>query len=110
MRVINNIVYDNSSVGIDESGLTGTNNVYLNNLVYKNGLDWSLQNGLQHQGTITSDPQFASYLANGGGDYRLLSTSPAVNSGTTAYSAPTYDINGYVRSSPDVGAYEWFTV
>jgi hypothetical protein len=44
------------------------------------------------------------------GDYHLLATSPAINSGTS-FLAPLFDLDG--RSRPvgaafDIGAYEWF--
>jgi hypothetical protein len=61
-------------------------------------------------GTITADPQFVNYQANGTGDYRLKSTSPAIDKGT-ATSAPTTDIDCYARprgAAHDIGAYESF--
>jgi hypothetical protein len=62
-------------------------------------------------GTVTADPQFVNYQAAGTtGDYRLKSTSPAINKGT-ASSAPTYDINNIARprgAAYDIGAYENF--
>jgi hypothetical protein len=111
VRVINNLVYDNQGVGIDEHGLTGTNNVYQNNLVYGNGTAWGLQNGNSHSGTISADPMFVNYRADGGGDYGLRAGSPAIDKGTSAYSAPTADADGYLRAgAPDIGAYEWKSV
>jgi hypothetical protein len=59
-------------------------------------------------GTITADPKFVSYNPTGTGDYRLQSTSPAINKGTSA-SAPSTDILGAARpkgGAMDIGAYE----
>jgi len=50
-----------------------------------------------------------NYQANGTGDYRLKSTSPAVNKGS-ATSAPALDIAGVARprgGAYDIGAYEF---
>jgi parallel beta-helix repeat protein len=78
VTAVNNLVYGNQSVGIQEHGLTGIHNVYRNNLAYGNGLNWRLQNGIRHEGTISADPQFLNYR---GGDYRLRATSPANGAG-----------------------------
>ena len=109
VTVVNNLVYDNASVGIQEHGLTGTRNVYRNNLVYGNGANWSLQNGLTHHGTISADPGFVRYAAGERRDYRLLPNSPAIDAGTAA-GAPPDDMDGLRRpygAAPDIGAYEW---
>ncbi|MDB5756517.1 MAG: hypothetical protein JWR56_2945 [Massilia sp.] len=111
-KVINNIVYKNASWGIKQycySGVSciGSGNVVANNLVYGNGAAISMKVG-SATGTINADPQFVNFQANGTGDYRLKSTSPAVNKGT-ATSAPTTDINGVARprgAALDIGAYE----
>jgi len=112
--VSNNIVYRNgmqpgaSGYGIEEYGLTGTHNQYLNNLVYQNGpADWNLQNGNVAIGSISADPQFINYQPDGSGDYHLSSTSPASKAGTTV-GAPTFDLIGAPRpqTSIDVGAYQ----
>jgi hypothetical protein len=109
IRVVNNIVFDNRGGGITEEGLTGTNNLYLNNLVYRNAVDWSLGNGLKHQATITADPQFVDYRRGGGGNYRLRASSPAIDKGVTE-NGPKDDIEGRPRpygGAADIGAYEW---
>jgi hypothetical protein len=80
VTVVNNLVYGNQASGIQEHGLTGIHNVYRNNLVYGNGINWRLQNGTRHEGTISADPQFVNYR---GGDYRLRATSPANGAGVT---------------------------
>jgi hypothetical protein len=106
--VANNIVLDSTN-GIVENGTTGTHNVYTNNLVYrsKNG-DWSLHNGLANKNSINADPQFVNYIRDGGGDYHLKSTSPAINKGSSA-NAPSNDLDGVLRpqsAALDIGAYE----
>ena len=112
--VINNIVYNNPGVSIKQYCYSGQNcigsgNVTANNLVYGNGSGVSLKTGTA-TGTLTVDPKFVSYQANGTGNYRLQSTSPAVNKGTTS-GAPTWDMDDVARpkgGAPDIGAYESF--
>jgi hypothetical protein len=114
VKVVNNIVYNNPAKGIyayctGVAGCWGSGNVVANNLVSGNGTSIVLQKG-SATGTITANPQFVNYQANGTGNYRLLSTSPAVNKGTSA-SAPTSDIDFYARprgTAHDIGAYESF--
>ncbi|MDB5909338.1 MAG: hypothetical protein JWP34_3452 [Massilia sp.] len=87
----------------------GSGNVVAKNLVYGNGSAISMKVG-SATGTITADPQFVNFQANGTGDYRLKSNSPAINIGT-ATSAPTTDIDFYARprgAAHDIGAYESF--
>jgi Right handed beta helix region len=113
--VINNIVYKNPASGIAQycySGQSciGSGNVVANNLVYGNGKSITMKVG-SATGTISADPQFVNYQASGtSGNYRLKSTSPAVNKGR-ASSAPTTDIDGIARprgGAFDIGAYESF--
>ena len=108
--VANNIVYDNRGWGIAENGNTGTHNTYTNNLVYGNGTDWALQNGLTHSNTISVDPRFVVYRANGTGNYQLAAGSPAIDNGIKASYVPTTDFNLTKRprgAAPDIGAYEY---
>ncbi|MGI4842473.1 MAG: choice-of-anchor Q domain-containing protein [Janthinobacterium lividum] len=110
--VVNNIVYKNPRQGIAQycySGQSciGSGNVTANNLVYGNGSAISLRVG-SATGTVNAEPKFVSYNPTGTGDYRLQSTSPAVNKGTKT-SAPTVDIGGALRPKGgawDIGAYE----
>jgi len=107
--VANNIVYKNTGYGIYEYGATGTHNRYMNNLVTGNPTGISLQNGLSATGTVTVDPQFVNYQANGSGDYHLQSSSPAINAGNST-SAPVTDFSGGTRPNGgawDIGAYEF---
>ncbi len=111
--VSNNIVYSNglnpaaSGYGIEEYGLTGTHNQYLNNLVYQNGpANWNLQNGNTDVGSINANPQFVNYQANGSGDYHLVTGSPAIGTGTSL-GVPSIDMTGASRpATPDLGAYQ----
>jgi hypothetical protein len=105
--VANNIVYDNVTYGIIEGGLMGGNNRYANNLVARSGTSWKVKGTVT--GSISSDPLFKSYLANGSGDYRVYSSSPAIDRGTSI-KAPTIDFAGVARprgAAVDVGAYEY---
>ncbi len=74
--VANNIVYDNITFGIVESGKVGANNRYVDNLVHASGTAIRAQGEVS--GTITADPQFVDYRTDGAGDYRLKRTSPAL--------------------------------
>lgn len=108
--VANNIVYNNLGWGIVEAGNTGTHNTYTNNLVYGNITNWGLQNGLTHTNTITADPRFVNYLADGTGNYHLAADSPAIDKGINASYVPTTDFDGTIRprgAAPDIGAYEY---
>lgn len=118
--VMNNIVVyngtnSNADYGILEDGWTGVHNQYLNNLVFKNVPgDVSLLNGLLPVNTIVSSPLFVDYQANGGGNYDLQSTSPAVDAGTNYQGyAPATDYNGGPRPvgpAWDIGAYEYGSI
>jgi hypothetical protein len=111
--VTNNIIYANPKAGLREfcySGQTciGNNNIYTNNLIYHNGTDVSLLFGHTASNTISADPQFVKYQADGSGDYHLQSTSPAIDKGTYL-GAPLNDFDGGARpvgATWDIGAYE----
>jgi hypothetical protein len=105
--VANNIVYDNVAYGVIEMGKMGGNNRYANNLVARSGTSWKVKGYVT--GSISSDPLFRNYLANGTGDYRVYSSSPAIDRGTST-KAPTIDFAGVARprgAAVDVGAYEY---
>lgn len=113
-KVVNNIVYDNPHAAIlefcyPEQDCTGPNNTIANNLVYRNGSKVKLRAG-KAKNTISADPQFVDYKADGSGDYRLRRTSPAVNKGV-AMEALGVDIDAARRphsAGHDIGAYENF--
>jgi hypothetical protein len=105
--VANNVVYDNVAYGVIEMGLMGGNNRYANNLVARSGTSWRVKGYVT--GSISSDPLFRNYLANGTGDYRVYSSSPAIDRGTST-KAPLIDFAGVARprgAAVDVGAYEY---
>lgn len=106
--VFNNIAVDNGREGIREGGDTGSNNQYLQNLLWGNGDNaLGLKTGWQ-TGTIVADPQFVDYRADGSGDYRLRPSSPAVDAGR-ASGAPSAAINGTPRplsGGVDLGPFE----
>jgi Right handed beta helix region/Protein of unknown function (DUF1565) len=109
IRVINNIVYDNRSVGIEELGVTGTSNLYAHNLVFANEEDWSLQNGLGHSGTVAAPPGFIRYDPDGNGNYHLRADSPAIDRGTGS-AAPIVDYDRAPRPQGrgvDIGPFEF---
>ncbi|WP_371765140.1 choice-of-anchor Q domain-containing protein [Massilia sp.] len=105
--VANNVVYDNTTYGIVELGKMAGNNRYVNNLVAKSGTAMRVAGSVS--GTISSDPLFVAYQANGTGNYRLSSSSPAIDRGTST-SAPRVDLMLVARprgAAVDIGAYEF---
>jgi Right handed beta helix region len=107
--VVNNIVvYNRNRYGIEELGVTGPNNSFINNLVYGNEFeDWKLQTG-RKLGTISADPKFIAYREDGSGDYHLSSASPGIGK-ASRNGAPPFDIQGYVRpqrTAWDIGPYQ----
>jgi Right handed beta helix region/Protein of unknown function (DUF1565) len=107
--VTSNIVYDNGGVGVEESGITGLKNVYLNNIVFGNEQDWGLNNDLSDSGTVAAPPGFVHYDPDGKGDYRLTADSPAIDRGTRM-DAPAVDYDGVPRpqgQGVDIGPFEF---
>ena len=109
---VNNNILDGITGGypIRELGTTGTHSQYRDNLVWNNANGIYLQNGNLDTGTISADPLFVNYQANGSGDYHLLAGSPAINAGTSQ-GAPSTDCKGATRSLKgliDIGAYLFF--
>lgn len=109
IQVHNNIIYNN------RGGISGpvtaedVGNDVRNNLVYANGTNFDLASPSRNTeiGMISADPQFVSYIAAGGGNYHLKSTSPVIGKGLMT-NAPLTDIEGKVRGSAiDFGAYEF---
>ena len=74
--VANNIVYDNMTFGIVESGKVGANNRYIDNLLHANGTATRVRGEVS--GTIDANPEFVQYRPDGTGDYRLKRSSPAM--------------------------------
>lgn len=118
-RTFNNICRD-SPYGIIENGTIGAGhpNLFDHNLVYNCTTRYSLLGsdaGTQTNDT-NADPLMVSFIAAGGGDYHLLSTSPVRNIGIASLgtsptgNAPTIDIDGTTRplgAAYDYGAYEF---
>jgi hypothetical protein len=107
--VLNNIVYDNKKIGIEESGVTGLNNLYANNLVFGNEEDWELNNDLTPSATVAAPPGFVHYDPDGKGDYHLTAGSPAIDRGTSL-DAPGVDYNLALRPQGlgvDIGPFEF---
>jgi parallel beta-helix repeat protein len=112
-KVLNNIVYNNAG-GItqycyDGQACIGSTNTVANNVVYGNRSAVIMRVG-SATGTIAADPKFVNFQANGTGNYRLQSSSPAVNKGLSS-SAPTFDMDYVARprgGAHDIGAYESF--
>jgi hypothetical protein len=105
--VANNVVYDNKFYGIIESGKVAGGNRYVNNLVASSATAWKVKGTVS--GSISSNPLFVNYQPNGSGDYRLSSSSPAIDRGN-ATKAPKVDVNGVARprgAAIDIGAYEY---
>ncbi len=108
-KVINNIVYDNPSVSIKEfcypgHECTGANNTFSNNLVFNNGQPILLRHG-RARNTITADPQFIDYRADGSGNYQLQPTSPAIAKGMAlAATGAEAGVGKRARRQIDVGA------
>jgi hypothetical protein len=105
--VANNVVYDNKFYGIIESGKVAGGNRYVNNLVASSATAWKVKGSVS--GSISSNPLFVNYQPNGSGDYRLSSSSPAIDRGN-ATKAPKVDVNGVARprgAAIDIGAYEY---
>src|SRR3954453_16465556 len=83
--VVENNIVSNAANGIYEEGTTGSNNIYIDNLLYNiSGTQLHLQNGLTASGTISGNPVYVNAAA---GNYQLGAGSPAINAGTS-YRAP----------------------
>ena len=112
--IANNIVMDNTSVGGQDMACQGpgwTNVTLTNNIRYNAGPDCINDRGSWPGWTndSTANPLLVNYQNDGSGDYHLMSTSPAINKGTTN-KAPNHDYDGSPRpygGGYDIGAYEW---
>jgi hypothetical protein len=109
--ISNNIIMDNPVFGVRGAGSMGSNNKYMNNIIFRNGSTFTqISSGIS--GTRSVDPQFVNYQLNGfaaGGDYHLKSSSPAIDAGVSQGAPPT-DYDGRPRpqgAGVDIGAYEY---
>ncbi|MDA3865221.1 MAG: right-handed parallel beta-helix repeat-containing protein, partial [Salinivirgaceae bacterium] len=104
VRFYNNIMYARTGAQCNgnDSG-TYNYNIYYNGTSYNRGAN-----------DIVADPKFVSKGLDGNANFRLLSTSPAINSGSTTWGQYSVtDILGITRpqgSASDRGAYEVATV
>lgn len=93
-----------------EFGQTGTNNRYLNNLLWGHmRKPFQFLNGNTDSRTIYADPQLVNFQPEGSGDYHLAAGSPAIDAGTSE-GAPTEDFDAIARPQAagwDIGPYEW---
>ena len=108
--VTGNIFANNSDYGFrDDSGTTGPDNKYDNNLTFNNGDGDYVVTGGTVSGNITSDPEFVNYTGTALGNYQLRATSPAIDAGTTL-NAPGVDFDGGNRpvgKGYDIGCFEY---
>ncbi|HYG99954.1 MAG TPA: alkaline phosphatase family protein [Terriglobales bacterium] len=113
--VANNIVID-SNQGIAAyfgmNGSLGRNNVWSNNLTWNNKANTTCKSGgycPPDTNGLHVNPMFVYKSYSGiSGNFKLQSSSPAVNKATTTY-APTFDMEGASRplgAGPDIGSYE----
>jgi hypothetical protein len=105
--VSNNIAVGNGRDGIRESGTTGSNNHFLNNLLWDNAdNDIALNTGSQ-TGTLVRNPLLGDLRPDGTGDYRPRAGSPALGAGVSN-GAPRTDIDGRGRptAAVDLGPYQ----
>jgi len=106
--VSNNIAVNNARDGIRESGTTGSNNQFLNNIIWNNGSQRINLQTAQQRGTVVADPEFVNFQPDGSGDYHLRSGSPALGAGVPL-GAPATDIDGKPRppnGRVDIGIYQ----
>ena len=100
----NSIVYDNPTNGPSQGNAGSTSMTYSCTTPNPGGV-----------GNTTNDPMFVNYA---GGDYRLQTGSPCINSGSNAFITMSTDLDGHPRivdGVVDMGAYEyqhvpWFLV
>ena len=106
--VANHIAIDNGREGIRESGATGRNNQFLNNILWDNETNRILLKTGSERGTLVADPQFVDFKSDGSGDYHLRPGSPALGAGVEL-GAPSIDIDGKPRppeGGVDIGIYQ----
>lgn len=106
MNISNNVLVGNGRYAIRTVGGLGTHNTYTNNLSYNNTMGNVSVRNATPTGTIIANPQFVNPTAY---DFRLKSTSPAIDKGLSTYAPPT-DILGVARPQglrDDLGAYEF---
>ncbi|MHA2389740.1 MAG: choice-of-anchor Q domain-containing protein, partial [Candidatus Hodarchaeales archaeon] len=106
-----------SNLDINSSTITVKNCIFQsddsgNEMISGGNISYSLINGgsggdsyTDGGNNITSSPSFTDASGN---DFTLSSSSPAIDAGTST-GAPSTDILGTTRSTPDMGCYEFIT-
>jgi hypothetical protein len=108
VKVINNTVTKNGAIGIHMDNPQATNVLIRNNISYDNASGQQIRvtkGRAVVERNVTSNPRFRNPAS---GDFSLLSDSPAIDAGMSAY-APSTDFANNRRplgSGPDIGAYE----
>jgi len=104
---IKNTIFDTCSVGINDDDTVNDPNIDYN-CYYNNSIDASGCSKGSH--AVNSNPLFVSDSPSSAEEFRLLSTSPCINTGTTIAGITT-DYFGYIRdSSFDIGAAEHINI
>jgi len=102
--VAHNIVYCNKTYGIVEGGKMGGNNRYANNHVARSGTNLSVKGSVS--GAVSEDLFFVNHQPSGTEGYRVRSSSPAIDQGTSVQ-IPATDHASAVRphgAAADIGA------
>jgi hypothetical protein len=100
--IAQNIIYDNIAYGIVEGGKVGTNNRYIDNMVYSSGANLRVTGHVA--GTILSAPPFVKYRADGTGDYHLK-RSRIEKTGLTSLDPRAASVGSSNNSMLRLGAY-----
>jgi parallel beta-helix repeat protein len=103
-KVYNNTTYNNPGWNIYTPDTSGTGIEVRNNIAYPKGIH--LGTGTISSNNLLSNPNFVNAAGN---DFRLLSSSPAVDAGMTL-SSVTVDFARSIRpqgAAYDIGAYEF---
>jgi hypothetical protein len=122
IAVVNNIIANNGAYGSFTSNCGvaypyGMTFDFHNNNMYNNAggtycAEWGSGNQALQTGDKSENPanSFVNWLANGGGDYHLKSTSTLLDAGTSSHNPPSIDYDGKARftgSAMDIGPYEY---
>jgi parallel beta-helix repeat protein len=87
VTVANNLVYGNR-YGIVEFGSTGIHNVYKNNLLHDNLIDWKLQNALKPEECVRDTHVWEDCVPGSGGDGKLSTGCPGVGAASEVSPPP----------------------
>jgi len=114
-KVFNNIVRNGVGAkgwAFETFGALDTSTLSIDkNLTYQNAQADDLLAGGSVTNSITSDPKMIDFNIYGGGNYRLLTGSPAIGVGSSVAGVPSVDFDGNPRPTGgtyDIGAFEFF--